>query len=148
MTDDNGGAAVEPAARAAPQAGAWLAAINTALVALGVMLGVWGAFLVPLRLPGGVEGLAVVIGVVGNFVAGVAGAYGTGRPASAAMPGLGWMLAVLVLGGLPLRPGDVVIPGRLPVDPGVATVGLLFFLGGAAAMVAAVAVATRSSRRR
>ena len=121
-------------------------AANAALAALGVALGVWGAFLVPLRLPGGVEGLAVAVSVVGNFTAGVLGARGTGSATSAAMPGLGWLVAVLALGGLPLRPGDVVIPGGLPADPGVVTVGVLFFVGGAAAMVAAVVVAGRRGR--
>jgi hypothetical protein len=49
---------------------------HAALLLLGVALGVWGLFLVPLRLPGGVEGLSVVVAIVGNLAAARLGGFG------------------------------------------------------------------------
>jgi len=112
---------------------------HAALLLLGVALGVWGLFLVPLRLPGGVEGLSVVVAIVGNLAAARLGGFGFRTPLAAAMPGIGWLLAVVVLvGGLPGHANDVLLPGRLPVDPGIVTVGLLWVLGGAVAALAGV----------
>ena len=112
---------------------------HAALLLLGVARGVWGLFLVPLRLPGGVEGLAVVVGVIGNLAAARLGGFGFATPLAAAMPGIGWLLAVIMLvGGLPGHANDVLLPGSLPVDPGVVTVGLLWVFGGAVAALAGV----------
>ncbi|HET7312334.1 MAG TPA: hypothetical protein VFJ17_13515 [Mycobacteriales bacterium] len=115
---------------------------HAALLLLGAALGVWGLFLVPLRLPGGVEGLAVVIAVVGNLAAARLGGFGFETPLAAAMPGIGWLLSVLVLvGGLPGLPShaqDVLLPGSLPVDPGVVAVGLGWVGGGAVAALLGV----------
>jgi hypothetical protein len=131
----------------AASARGWLGvATDVALAVLGVALGVWGSFLVPARMFGGIEGGAVLLAVGGNFALGVAGSRSTGRPVTAAMPGLGWVVAVLVFGLVPRPEGDVVVPGRLGPDPGVATVGTLFMLGGLAGLVAAVALATRAVR--
>lgn len=125
---------------------ALLVATNVVLALLGVALCLWGAFLVPLRVLG-VEGLADVVAFGGNLVAGLLGAAGTGRAPTAAMPGLGWLAVVLVLGGLVPRPeGDVVIPSRIGNDPGVGTVGTLFLFAGAAGLVVAVVLAARRFR--
>ena len=115
---------------------------HAALLLLGVALGVWGVFLIPLRLPGGVEGLSIVIAVVGNIAAAWLGGFGFRRPLAAAMPGIGWLVAVFALaGGLPGMSGhaqDVLLPGKLPADPGVVVVGTGFLFAGAVAALAGV----------
>ena len=115
---------------------------HAALLLLGFALGVWGVFLVPLRLPGGVEGLSVAIAVAGNLAAARLGGFGFATPLAAAMPGIGWLLSVVILvGGLPGLPGhtgDVLIPGQLRVDPGSVAVGLGWVFGGALAALAGV----------
>lgn len=117
------------------------------LFLLGAALGVWGAFLVPTRLPGGIEGLSDVIALVGNVVVGFLAAMGVRSVAAAAMPGVGWLLTVLVIGTV-ARPGDeVVIPSRLGGDPGVGTVGTLFLFAGAVGAVAAILLANRRLRQ-
>lgn len=110
-----------------------------ALIVLGAVLGIWGAFLVPLRLPGGVEGLSVAIAVVGNLGAGLLGGIGTGTRLGAGLPGLAW-LVVAVLAGVSRPEGDLVVPGGLPADPGVGTVGMAFLLLGAVAAAIAVGI--------
>ncbi|HET6818195.1 MAG TPA: hypothetical protein VFH66_13300 [Mycobacteriales bacterium] len=123
---------------------------HAALFLLGAALGVWGLFTVPVRLPGGVEGLAVVIAVVGNLAAARLGGFGFGTPLAAAMPGIGWLVALLVLvGGLPGLPShaqDVLLPGRLPVDPGIVTVGLGWVGGGCLAALVGVIWVARGLR--
>lgn len=136
-----------PAPRPGPGIDRYAVATNVVLAALGLALGIWGAFLVPARLFGHVEGVAVVLAVAGNTGLGLFGTRATGRAVTAAMPGFGWLAAVLVFGLIPRPEGDVVIPGRLGTDPGVATVGTLFMLGGLAGLVVAVALATRLVRR-
>ena len=115
---------------------------HAALLVLGVALGLWGVFLVPLRLPGGIEGLSVVIAVVGNLAAARLGGFGFATPLAAAMPGIGWLLCVVVLlGGLPglsSHAEDVLVPGRLPADPGIVAVGAGWVFGGALAALAGV----------
>jgi hypothetical protein len=115
---------------------------HAALFLLGAALGLWGVFLVPLRLPGGLEGLSVVIAVVGNLAAARLGGFGFATPLAAAMPGIGWLVSVLVLvGGLPGLPGggeDVLLPGKLPMDPGIVNVGLGWVFGGALGALAGV----------
>lgn len=112
---------------------------HAALLLLGALLGVWGLFLVPLRLPGGVEGLSVLLAVAGNLGAARLGGFGFATPLAAAMPGLGWLLAVILLaGGLPSHAQDVLLPGSLPVDPGVVAVGMGWMAGGAVAALAGV----------
>jgi hypothetical protein len=118
---------------------------HAALVLLGAMLAIWGLFLIPLRLFGGVEGLSVVIAVVGNLAAARLGGFGFGTALAAAMPGIGWLVTVLVLaGGLPGHVQDVLLPGKLPPDPSVVTVGTAFLFGGAlAALVGTLWVGRR-----
>lgn len=115
---------------------------HAALFVLGALLGLWGGFLVALRLPGGVEGVSVLIAVVGNLAAARLGGFGFGTPLAAATPGIGWLLAVMVLlGGLPGMSGhaqDVLIPGNLPADPGVVVVGYAWVFGGAGAALAGI----------
>ncbi|HET7529523.1 MAG TPA: hypothetical protein VFJ98_01035 [Mycobacteriales bacterium] len=121
---------------------------HVALLLLGAALGVWGTFLVPYRLPGGVEGLSVAIAVVTNLAAARLGGYGFGTALAAAVPGLGWLVTVLVLNaGVPGRiTDDVLIPGRLDADPGIVVVGTSFLAAGAVAAVAGVLWAARRLR--
>lgn len=123
-----------------------LAAVHAVLFLLGAALGVWGAFLVPLRLPGGVEGLADVIAFGGNLAVGVAAARGTGTLPAAATPGVGWLIAVLALSTFGRPSDEVVLPSRLGTDPGIGTVGTLFLLAGAAGAVLAVVIGNRFTR--
>jgi hypothetical protein len=119
-----------------------LGVVYAALVVLGVVLAVWGAFLVPLRL-GGVEGFADVIAFGGNLAAGLLAAWALRDVPASAMPGIGWLVAALVAGSY-VRPSDeVVLPGRLGSDPGVGTVGQVFLFAGAAGAVLAVLLAAR-----
>jgi hypothetical protein len=114
-----------------------LALVYAVLFLLGVALGVWGAFLVPLRLPGGIEGLADVIALLGNVAVGFLAALGVRNVAGAALPGVGWLVTVLVIGSVARPPGEVVIPSGLGNDPGIGTVGTLFLFAGALGAVAA-----------
>jgi hypothetical protein len=123
-----------------------LAAVQAVLFLLGVALGVWGAFLVPLRLPGGLEGLADVIALGGNLVVGLAAARGTGSLLAAAMPGIGWLVTVLVLGSVARPSDEVVLPGALPTDPGIGTVSALFLAAGALGTILAVVISNRRMR--
>ena len=114
---------------------------------LGCMLAVWGTFLIPLRWPGGVEGLAVVIAVVGNLMAGWLGAVGMRSPLAGALAGVGWLVTVLLLGGGWPRPeGDVLIAAKVKADPALGTVGMAFLLGGAAAALVGVVVGAQRAR--
>jgi hypothetical protein len=116
------------------------------LALLGAVLGVYGAFLVPLRLFGQVEGFADVLGIVATGVAGYFGAIGLGRASAAVMPGIGWIVAVVLLNIS--RGGDVVIPGSLASDPGIGIVGTLYLLSGLAGTLAAGVLAGRRFRPR
>jgi hypothetical protein len=118
-----------------------LALVYVVLLLLGAALGVWGAFLVPLRLPGGIEGLADVIALAGNLAVGFLAAMGLRSVAAAAMPGVGWLLTVLGIGTVARPRDEVVIPSGLGSDPGIGTVGTLFLLAGAIGAVAAILLA-------
>ena len=120
-----------------------LGAVYAVLLLLGAALGIWGAFLVPLRLPGGIEGLADVLAFVGNVVVGTLAARGARSVPAAAMPGIGWLVAVLAVGTF-VRPADeVVIPAKIASDPGIGTVGTLYLLLGAVGAVVAILLANR-----
>lgn len=119
-------------------------AAYVALLLLGAVLGVWGAFLVPLRLFGGVEGFADVMAVASTGLVGYLGAVGLGQGTAAVMPGVGWILAVLMLSSS--RGGDVVIPGSLGPDPGVAVVGQLYLFSGLVGVLVAGVLAARRLR--
>jgi len=130
--------------RPASEGAAVLVAAYAALLLLGAAVGVVGAFLVPLRLFGHVEGLADVIGVAGPLLVGYFGAVGLGVAPAAVVPGIGWILAFLALGVS--RGGDVVIPGSLGTDPGVAVVGTLYFFCGLVGTLGAGVLAGRRLR--
>lgn len=124
-----------------------LAAVYAVLFLLGAALGIWGAFLVPLRLPGGIEGFADVLAFVGNVVVGFFAARGVRNVPAAAMPGIGWLIAVLLVGTYVQPADEVVIPGKLPTDPGIGTVGNLYLLVGAVGAMAAILLANRDRAR-
>jgi hypothetical protein len=124
-----------------------LVAAHAALLVVGVLLAVVGTMLIPLQWPGRLGGLAVLIAVVGNFAAGLLGALGLRVPLAGAVPGMGWIIAVLVL-GWPRREGDVLVPQSVPGFSAVGTIGVLFLMLGAVAAVAGVAVGARHSRPR
>jgi hypothetical protein len=124
-----------------------LSAVYAVLFLLGAALGIWGAFLVPLRLPGGIEGLSDVLALVGNIAVGFFAARGARSVPAAAMPGLGWLIAVLAVGSF-VRPADeVVIPSKIGSDPGIGTVGTLYLLLGAVGAVVAILLANRDRMR-
>jgi hypothetical protein len=120
--------------------------LDLVLLLIGGLLGLIGCFLVPLRLGGGVEGLAIGIALIGNFGSGLLGGLGNRSMRSALAPGLGWFLVVGVLSSV-ARGGDVLIPGKLPVDPGVVTVGEAFLIVGVAGAIAALMVTAFYTRR-
>jgi hypothetical protein len=124
-----------------------LPAVYVVLLLLGAALGVWGAFLVPLRLPGGIEGFSDVLALVGNIAVGFFAARAARSVPASAMTGIGWLVAVLVVGTV-VRPADeVVIPSSLGSDPGVGTVGTLYLLLGAVGAIVAVLLANRDRTR-
>ena len=124
-----------------------LSAVYAVLFLLGAALGIWGAFLVPLRLPGGIEGLSDVLALVGNIAVGFLAARGARSVPAAAMPGVGWLIAVLAVGSY-VRPADeVVIPSKIASDPGIGTVGTLYLLLGAVGAVVAILLANRDRLR-
>jgi hypothetical protein len=120
--------------------------LDLVLLLIGGLLGVIGCFLVPLRLGGGVEGLAVGVALIGNFGIGLLGGLGNRSFRSALAPGLGWLVAVGVISSV-APGGDVIIPGKLPVDPGVVTVGEAFLILGVAGAIAAMVVTSFYTRR-
>ena len=100
---------------------------------LALLLAVWGAFLVPVRVGGVPLPVGWVVAVVGNLVLGRAGGQLLGRP-GAAGPGLVWLAVALVFGSTRAE-GDLVVPGTLP--------GLGFLLVGAVAAAVAFGAAPR-----
>jgi hypothetical protein len=101
-----------------------LIATYVVLVAIGLLLGVIECFLVPQRVFGGVEGLSALLGFVGNAAVGTFGGLGTRSPGGVFATAGGWFTAIAVFGFIPGPGGDIIIPGRLPADPGVVDVGL------------------------
>jgi hypothetical protein len=119
-------------------------ALDVVLIAVGGLLGLFGAFLVPVRLGHGVEGLAAV---VGNLAIGLLGGYGRRSSMGALLPGVGWFLVVAAISVLSPG-GDVIIPGSLPVDPGVPYVGYAFLVLGIVGVIAAMSATSLYTRRR
>jgi hypothetical protein len=115
-----------------------LVATYVVLAAIGVVLGLIEAFLVPQRMFGGLEGLSAVLAFVGNAVVGSLGGVGTRTITGAVVPITTWFLTVVVL-SFYAPGGDVVIAGKLPADPGVVVTGMAFLivgiLGGGVALV-------------
>lgn len=88
---------------------------------LTLLLAVWGAFLVPLRLGGALLPVSWVLALGTTLVGGVVGGRLLGK-AGAVVPVLLW-LAVAVTLGTKRSEGDLVVPGS--------TAGLVFLLAGA-----------------
>jgi hypothetical protein len=121
--------------------------VHLLLIALGVLLAIYGAFLVPRgpRLGGHVLSLGVVIAVVGNLVAGLLGGRAAGHFGGIG-PFAGWLITAFVLSSK--RPsGSLVLPGG--GDLGVDAL-LFLLLGAVAGAIAAAAAGGRGSglRRR
>lgn len=125
---------------------ALLAATYVVLFAVGVLLATFEAFLVPQRFAGGLEGLSILIALFGNPGVGLLGGFGTGTPAGAAAPAVGWFLTMATL-SIFAPGGDVVIPGGLPADPGVVWVGTITLLGGLLTSIVPIALTSRYTRR-
>ncbi|HEX3908470.1 MAG TPA: hypothetical protein VHW92_11120 [Mycobacteriales bacterium] len=120
--------------------------LDLVLVGIGGFLGLIGTFLIPLRLAGGVEGLAAVIALVGNVAVGLLGGIGGRSTRSATLPGVSWFVVVMAI-NVVSRGGDVIIPGKLPVDPGVVWVGYAFLALGLIGAVIAISATQIYTRR-
>lgn len=117
-----------------------------ALFLAGVMVGLWCVFLVPLRLPGGIEGLSDVLIPVAGAGLGVLGTWGTRTLVAAVLPGLG-ILAVVALATIAGPGGDVLLAAGVNGDPGLGVVGELVLLVALAGPLLALTIATRLLRR-
>jgi hypothetical protein len=112
------------------------------LFVLGLVLGIFGALLIPAgpRIGSVLLSVGVAVALIGNLVSGVLGVEMTGNRLGAIVPGIGWVVAVLPLGAK--RPeGDLIVTGD--------TKGYAFLLVGilTAAGVAALAPLVADRRR-
>ena len=125
----------------------WLTGVTlAALYVAGVVAGCWSIFLVPLRLPGGIEGTSDLLVLVFGTGLGVLGTWGMRSLVAAVLPGLGILtfVALATVGG----PGnDVLLASGVQGDPGLGRVGELMLLAAVAAPLLALVVATRLLRR-
>ena len=101
---------------------------------LALLLAVWGAFLVPLRIGTVPVPVSWVIAVVGNGLLGWVGGRLLGR-LGAAGPGIVWLVVALTF-GTQRAEGDLVVPGT--------TTGLVFLVSGAVASAVAYGAVPRS----
>jgi len=101
------------------------------LGALSVLLAVWGAFLVPLRVAGLLVPVSWVVAVVGNVLVGRTAGMLAGRPGTG-VAALLWLAVVVQLGSRRAE-GDLVVPQTL--------VGLGYLLSGAFAWAIPFALA-------
>jgi hypothetical protein len=111
------------------------------LFVLGLVLGVFGALLIPAgpRIGSVLLSVGVAVALIGNLVSGVLGMEMTGNRLGAIVPGIGWVVAVLPLGAK--RPeGDLVVTGD--------TKGYAFLLVGLLTAVAIAALAPLWTDRR
>lgn len=128
-------------------AAATLAGTVVVLFAAGLLFGLIGSFLIPYRLPHGIEGLTAAIALIGNAVLVTLGGVGTGRTIAALAPAAGWLVSVGVI--TTWAPGgDVVVPGSLATDPGVPKVGIAFLLLGLVGAAIGLFLTHREVRRR
>ena len=107
------------------------------VLVLTVLLAVWGAFLVPLRVFGVAVPVSWIIALVGNFLLGWAGARLAGA-LGAALPALVWIVLVLVLAS-PRTEGDIVVRGT--------TIGTGFLVAGALGSAVAFGARPRDRSR-
>jgi hypothetical protein len=119
-----------------------LIATYVVLAAIGVIAAVIECFLIPQRIFGGVEGLSAVLAFAGNVAVGIAAGLAMRSRLAAAIPTVSWFLTVGLL-TVYLPGGDVVMPGRLPTDPGVVKVVPAFIIVG----ILAGGIATVVTRR-
>jgi hypothetical protein len=123
-----------------------LSATYLALAGIGVLSGVLEAFLVPYRLPHGVEGLSIALAVVGNIAVGSLGGIGTKTTAGALVPAGAWLVTVgFILSYAP--GGDVILPGSIPIDPGIPWVTSGFLLLGVLASGISVVLTLRYTKQ-
>jgi hypothetical protein len=124
-----------------PPTVAYLVVWYVLLGGLGLILGVVGAFHVPAgpRVAGLLLSVGVTVAVVGNVVAGLFGAAVTGSRLGAAVPLLGWILAVLPLSAQRSE-GDLIIEGDAK--------GLAFLLLGTVSGAVPIGVAGAGPSRR
>lgn len=116
------------------------------LFVAGLAYGTWAVFLVPVRLWGGLEGLALLVTIVGNLALGWLAAWSLRSPRAALWPALGWLVATAAM-ALSVGPGgDIVVPGGLPYDPGVPVVGELNWLAGIASAAGALVLGSFAAR--
>jgi len=116
------------------------------LYVAGLVVGCWSVFLVPLRLPGGVEGTSLVVILGFGAGLGILGTWGTRRLVAAVLPGLG-ILTVVALASAVGPGGDVLIAAGVKGDPGLGTVGELVLLAALVTPLLALVVALRLLRR-
>lgn len=123
-----------------------LVATCAVLVAIGVVLGVIEAFLVPQRLFGGVEGLSAALALLGNALVGSFAGIGTRSTTGPVCFLAGWIVSLGVL--IVYAPGgDVIIPGALPSDPGVVDAGMAYLILGIFGGGIALLVTSRYTKR-
>lgn len=103
---------------------------------LALLLAVWGAFLVPLRIGGVPVPIAWAVAVVGNGLLGWVGGRLLGH-LGAAGPGIVWLAVALTFGSQRAE-GDLVVPGTVT--------GLGFLVAGAIASAVAYGAVPRSRR--
>ena len=108
------------------------------VLVLAVLLALWGAFLVPLRVGSTLAPVSWLVAAVGNVALGRYGGHLLGRP-GALVPGLVWLGIALTL-GTRRGEGDLVVPGTLP--------GLVFLLVGAVASAVAYGASPRAATGR
>ena len=107
------------------------------VLALALLLALWGAFLVPLKVGTIPVPVSVLLALVGNAALGWWGGRLYGR-LGAAGPGIVWLVVALSL-STQRREGDLVVPGS--------AMGLLFLLVGAVASAVALGAARRRRAR-
>lgn len=112
------------------------------LAAIGVVAATIESFLIPLRLPHGIEGLSAAVAFVGNLVIGTAAGLAIRTKAAAIVTTASWFVTIGVL-TLYLPGGDVIMPGRLPTDPGVTKVVPAFLILGVVGGLIALLVTLR-----
>ncbi len=123
--------AAPPAPPPPPLTGAGRAGAYALVLALSVLLAVWGAFLVPLRIGGVLAPVCWVVALVGNVALGAAGGRLLGRPGSV-VASLLWLAVAFTLGSRRSE-GDLVVTGS--------ATGLVFLLLGAVGGAVAYGVA-------